>query len=112
MLGRWLTGGCGCHTPGPDCAGHESDSRRRKRQEKRAVEREVQEILREREERASYLMDYGPDWRAVGRRALRIIVLYTVIACAGLLALGVRDAVTDGVVPPDMPHPATSVGHP
>ena len=76
----------------------------------------------------SHLMDYGPDWppapvkdslkpervdwRAVGRRAIGIVILYAVIACAGLLALGVRDAVTDGVVPPDMPHPATSVGHP
>lgn len=43
MLGRWRSGGCGCLTPGPDCAGHERDTRRRKRQEKRAVDREIWE---------------------------------------------------------------------
>lgn len=39
MLGRFRSGGCGCGTPGPDCSGHERDTRRRKRQE--AVSREL-----------------------------------------------------------------------
>ncbi len=38
MLGRWLTGGCGCgkrlkfrQPLGPDCCGYDSDPRRAKR---------------------------------------------------------------------------------
>jgi len=45
MLGRFLTGGCGCNTPGPDCAGHTPDPRRFKRREKRAWQREAREEL-------------------------------------------------------------------
>jgi hypothetical protein len=45
MLGRWRTGGCGCKTPGLDCAGHERDTRQRKRVEQRAVRREVLAVL-------------------------------------------------------------------
>lgn len=43
MLGRWRSGGCGCQTPGPDCAGHERDTRHRKRQEQRAVRAEIRD---------------------------------------------------------------------
>jgi hypothetical protein len=45
MLGRWLTGGCGCgrrlkfrQPLGPDCCGHASDPRRFKRREQREVQ--------------------------------------------------------------------------
>lgn len=41
MPGRFRTGGCGCGIPGPDCSGHERDTRRRKRQEAREAEREI-----------------------------------------------------------------------
>lgn len=47
MLGRWRTGGCGCKASGPDCAGHQGDSRRRKRAEQRAVRREAAEFFEE-----------------------------------------------------------------
>ncbi len=43
MLGRFRTGGCGCGVPGPDCSGHERDTRKRKRAEAREVEREVRQ---------------------------------------------------------------------
>jgi hypothetical protein len=35
MLGRWLSGGCGCKSRGPDCCGHEASTRWRKRVEAR-----------------------------------------------------------------------------
>ena len=42
MLGRYRQGGCRpCTEPGPDCAGHERDTRRRKRAEQRAFQQEV-----------------------------------------------------------------------
>lgn len=48
MLGRWLTGGCGCgkrlkfrHPLGLDCCGHDSDPRRFKRREQRELAREL-----------------------------------------------------------------------
>jgi len=48
MLGRWLTGGCGCgrrlksrQPLGPDCCGHGSDPRRFKRREQREVRKAV-----------------------------------------------------------------------
>ena len=52
MLGRWLTGGCGCgkrakfHQPlGLDCCGHAPDARRFKRIEAREVEQEIADEL-------------------------------------------------------------------
>jgi hypothetical protein len=49
MIGRWLTGGCGCgrrlkfrQPLGPDCAGHGSDPRRFKRREQREVREAVE----------------------------------------------------------------------
>lgn len=45
MLGRFRTGGCGCGTPGPDCSGHQRDTRRRKRKE--AVSPELAAEIRE-----------------------------------------------------------------
>jgi hypothetical protein len=42
MLGRYRQGGCRpCTEPGPDCSGHERDTRRQKRAEQRQVQREV-----------------------------------------------------------------------
>ena len=48
LLGRYLTGGCGCgkrlkfrQPLGPDCCGHDSDPRRFKRAEARQVEQEI-----------------------------------------------------------------------
>lgn len=47
MLGRWRTSGCRpCTIPGPDCAGHERNTRWRKRVEARAFRREVNTQLR------------------------------------------------------------------
>jgi hypothetical protein len=45
MLGRWRQSGCRpCTVPGPDCAGHEADTRWRKRVEQRAFRREVRDM--------------------------------------------------------------------
>ena len=56
MLGRWRTPGCWSGTPsdhrthpdgGPDCSGHERDTRWRKRVEQREVEREIADEVAE-----------------------------------------------------------------
>jgi hypothetical protein len=135
MLGRWMTGGCGCQANGPDCAGHDQDTRRRKRQEQRTVRREVDEALRERPARTSYLIHYGPDWppapnpapgapprrpeparMTLGQRCLATVVLTVVAWGAGAIVLHAIDPTPAMTVPvvvwhdttPPSPHVATS----